>query len=142
MVLSLHLRGLRPKEIAAYLGLHDKHVSKIMHEHRYVEAFDAKLDTLDDEFLRLKPDALRALANGLRSEDEAIGLRASEVWFKLVGQGAYGDQDGRARLSAEDIAAALLAAGGGTVTITAEPAADEVQAPLIEQPSGKSESVH
>ena len=127
-VLTLHLRGLRTREIAAHLGMNECHIARVMRERRYLEALDAKLDTVDDEFLRLKPDALRALANGLRSEDEAIGLRASEIWFKLTGQGAYGNGDGdRVRVSAEDIAQALLAAGGGKVTITAEPAAAQLK---------------
>src|SRR5262249_16184919 len=76
-VLSLHLRGLRTKEIATALGLCEQHVAKVMRERRYLEALDAKLDLIDDEFLRLKPDALRALANGLRSSDEPTALRAS-----------------------------------------------------------------
>src|SRR5262249_26357071 len=140
---SLYLRGFRQKEIAKMLGLCEQHVSKVCRERRFIEALDASLGEVDQEFLRLKPDAYRAMVNGLRSEDEAIALRASEIWFKLTGQGVYGNGAGdRARVSAEDIAQALLAAGGGSVTITAEPAAGEVQAPLLEQPNGKSESVH
>jgi transcriptional regulator with XRE-family HTH domain len=121
-VLSLHLRGFRQKEIAAMLGLNEQHVSRICRERRYIEAFDTKLNLVDDEFLRLKPDAYRALANGLRSQEEAISLRAAEVYFKLTGQGGYGREGAGngAGVSAEDIAQALLAAGGGTVKISAE----------------------
>src|SRR6476646_200575 len=46
-VLSLHLRGCRTKEIAAILGLCEQHVSRVMRERRYLEAFDAKLSTGD-----------------------------------------------------------------------------------------------
>jgi hypothetical protein len=139
-VLTLHLRGCRTREIAAILGLCEQHVSRIMRERRYLEAFDAKLSTVDDEFLRLKPDALRALANGLVSQDEAIGLRAAEMWFKLTGQGGYGRGEGTdGRVTAEDIAQKLLAAGGGSVTISAELRAEakEAEAVLLE-PSEKS----
>ena len=139
-MLSLHLRGCRTKEIAAILGLTEQHVSRISRERRYLEVFDAKLDAIDDEFLRLKPDALRALANGLVSQDEAIGVRAAEVWFKLTGQGGYGRGEGAdGRVTAEDIAQKLLAAGGGSVTISAElrAQADEAKAVLLE-PSEKS----
>ena len=139
-VLSLHLRGLRTREIATALGLCEQHVAKVMRERRYLEALDAKLDLIDDEFLRLKPDALRALANGLRSEDQAIGLRASEIWFKLVEQGGYGNGAGEgAKVTAEDIAQALLAAGGGTVTITAEPARAQSEVVLLEPSPEPSE---
>jgi hypothetical protein len=141
-VLSLHLRGCRTKEIAAILGLCEQPVSRVMRERRYLEAFDAKLSTVDDEFLRLKPDALRALANGLVSRDEAIGLRAAEMWFKLTGQGGYGRGEGsNPSVTAEDIALALLEAGGGTVTISAElrTQADEAERVLL-KPS--EENVH
>jgi predicted transcriptional regulator len=120
-VLSLHLRGFTQKEIAKLLGRCEHHVSRICRERRYLEAFDAKLDTIDDEFLRLKPDALRALADSLHSREETVRLRASEIWFKLTGQGGYGNgADDRARVTAEDIAQAIIA-GHMKVTVTAEP---------------------
>jgi hypothetical protein len=133
-ILSLYLRGFRLNEIAKIVGRTPDRVSKLCRKPAFLAALDACLGEMDQEFLRLKPDAYRAMVNGLRSGDEAIGLRASEQFFKLTGQGGYGNGAGNgARVSAEDIAQALLAAGGGTVTITAEPAAGEAPAPPIEQ---------
>jgi hypothetical protein len=141
MILSLQLHGFRRKEIAERLGMHENSVSRVVHSKRYLDAFDARLDELDAEFLRLKPAALRALADGLNSRDEVIKLRAAEVWFKLTGQGGYGrdGSDAGPKATAEDIAQALLAAGGGTVTIRAEPhtQAEEAGVILLE-PSAKS----
>jgi hypothetical protein len=93
-------------------------VYNIRQKARYAAAFNAKLDDIDDEFLRLKPKALRALDTGLESADETVGLKAADTWFKMMGYKGYArTPEPPSHATAEDIAASLLAAGGGSVTI-------------------------
>lgn len=123
MVMSLELRGFRQKEIAQVLEMSEATVANIVHRQTYKDALRAKLSDVDDEFLRMKPKAFRALDNGLCSSDEGVGLRAAEMWFKGMGYKGFGrgadDGEGSRRVTAEDIATQLLSRGGGSVTITA-----------------------
>ena len=122
LILSMELRGFRLKEIAETLSLTLATVCNVTQKPSYKEKLAAKLDQVDDEFLRMKPKALRALDNALCSTDEAIGLRGADTWFKAMGYKGFGrDSVADPRVTAEDIAAQLLAAGGGSVTLTVSP---------------------
>lgn len=122
LVMSLELRGFRQKEIAGVLEMSEATVANIVHRQSYKDELRRRLDDVDDEFLRMKPKALRALDNGLCSQDEGVGLRAAEMWFKGMGYRGFGrgaDDGEGSRVTAEDIATQLLTRGGGSVTITA-----------------------
>jgi hypothetical protein len=122
MVMSLELRGFRQKEIATVLEMSEHTVANIVHRQSYKDELRRKLADIDDEFLRMKPKAFRALDNGLCSADEGVGLRAADMWFKGMGFKGFGRETGdtaASRVTAEDIAMQLLARGGGSVTITA-----------------------
>lgn len=112
MVLHMQLRGFRQAEIAETLGLRPTHVSRICRSKRYLAAFDAKIDEVDGEFLRLKPKAIRALDSALCSRDEGLGLRAAETWFKAHGYRGFGPQGNASGVTinvmAEDVAIQLL----------------------------------
>ena len=123
LVLSLQLRGMKQVHIAKILGCTEQAIYFITSTPHYCAAFDAALDKVDGEFAKLKPKALGALEAGLDSDDTNTGLRAAELWFKSMGYKGFGQGGGETgpRLTAEDIAAQLLAAGGGTVTIAVSP---------------------
>ncbi len=109
------------------LEMSEATVANICHRQTYKDELRRRLDDVDDEFLRMKPKALRALDNGLCSTDEAIGLKAADMWFKGMGYRGFGKTEGGgegSRVTAEDIAIQLLARGGGSVTITAAPVED------------------
>jgi hypothetical protein len=112
LILHLQLQGYRQREISELLGIGETRVSIICRSKRYREVFDAKLDEVDDEFLRLKPKAFRALDNALCSRDEGLGLRAAETWFKAHGYRGFGPQSNAAGVTinvmAEDVAIQLL----------------------------------
>lgn len=122
LIMSMELRGFRQKEIAQVLEMSPATVANIVRHQSYQNELRRKLNDVDDEFLRMKPKALRALDNGLCSMDEGVGLRAAEMWFKGMGYRGFGGPNGGgegSRVTAEDIATQLLARGGGSVTITA-----------------------
>src|SRR6266550_2130519 len=124
LVMSMELRGFRQKEIAKVLEMSEATVANITHRQTYKDELRRRLDDVDDEFLRMKPKALRALDNGLCSTDEGVGLRAADMWFKGMGYRGFGRDGGSgegSRVTAEDIASQLLSSGGGSVTITAAP---------------------
>lgn len=108
MVLSLELRGKTTGEIAAQLGMHANTVSAITRTDRYIAAREVLLGRMDAEFSAMKPDAFRALSQGLRSRDENTALRASETWMKAAGFGQYGKGNQSQGLTAEDVARQLL----------------------------------
>jgi hypothetical protein len=136
----MELQGAKPTEIAAALGTNLQYVYNVRQKARYADAFNNKLDSLDDEVLRLKPKAIAALDNGLTDPDAALGLRASEVWFKLMGYKGYAREPvSESKATAEDIATRLLEAGGGTVTISV--AQDKSEEPVaLPLPQGQVKS--
>lgn len=125
LIMSMELRGFKMTEIAKVLEMSPATVANITSSQSYREELHRKLNEVDDEFLRMKPKALRALDNGLCSTDEGVGLRAAEMWFKGMGYRGFSRDgngtEGAGRVTAEDIATQLLSRGGGSVTITASP---------------------
>jgi hypothetical protein len=80
---------------------------------------------MDAEFIAMKPLAFAALKNGLGSNDENTALRASEQWFKGAGFGGFAkDPVPQTRLTAEDVAAQLLAGLNVNVQVNVSSAAE------------------
>jgi transcriptional regulator with XRE-family HTH domain len=143
-IYTLELRGLDQKDIAQALNLAPATVSLIVRDPRYIAYREKHLAELDSEFVQMKPLAFAALRSGLNSNDENTALRASEQWFKGAGFGGFAkDPVPQTRLTAEDVAAQLLAglnvnvqvnvgsaAEGGEATRTSVSSAP---APLIDQ---------
>lgn len=121
MVLSLEMRGFRLTEISKVLAVSYPTVVAATKTKQYRRMFASALDECDDEFTKLKPQAIRAVADGLADSDSAIALKAADMWFRGAGYRGFG-KGGEAgpRESAEDIARALFEAGGGKVTIEVE----------------------
>ena len=122
LVMSCQLRGLKGPDIASALQLEVQTVYNIQGRQPYRAELSRRLDECDNEFLALKPKALRAVDNGLESADETTGLRAAELWFKAMGYKGFSrlPEAPAGPVSAEDIATRLLEAGGGKVTIEVE----------------------
>lgn len=109
-IYALELRGLGIGEIAQALGLAPGSVSRITTDARYIKYREEHLSAIDAEFVQMKPLAFAALRSGLNSNDENTALRASEQWFKGAGFGGFAkDPVPQTRLTAEDVAAQLLA---------------------------------
>jgi transcriptional regulator with XRE-family HTH domain len=109
-IYTLELRGLDQKDIATALGLAPQTVSSIVRDPRYIAYREKHLAELDSEFVQMKPLAFAALKNGLMDNDRNTALRASEQWFKGAGFGGFAkDPVPQTRLTAEDVAAQLLA---------------------------------
>ena len=113
MVLSLQLLGLKHQQIAERLHKHPKHIAKICRYRRYREAYERKLSEVDEaavreNFLGLKPQVLRAVEDGLNSDDPAIALRAAELWFKTMGPEAFRRGAVQPMPSAEEVAKVLF----------------------------------
>jgi hypothetical protein len=101
------------------MGLSEAGVSKITCQPRYNAVRDALLAEMDNEFLAMKPLALSALKGGLESRDEQTALRASDQWFKAAGFGGYSrDPQPDRTVTAEDVAARLLASVSVNVSVT------------------------
>jgi hypothetical protein len=111
LILHLQFKGLRQREIANLLGMNENRISVIVNSARYKRAYDGKLNEVDDEFLRMKPMAIRAVESGLTCGDERISLRAAETWFKAHGYGGFGEGRGvnvTVNVTAEDVALQLF----------------------------------
>jgi hypothetical protein len=114
MVLSLQLLGLGHQQIAERLQRHPKHIAKICRYRRYREAFEQKLAEIDEAaareyFVGLKPAVVRAVEDGLHSEDPEIALRAAELWIKTAGAEAFRRGAVQPAPDATEVARALLA---------------------------------
>ena len=108
MILSLELRGQTKVEIAEHLKISPLRVSQITRTERYILAREEVLSAADQDFLNMKPEAMKALRSGLGSRDENTALRASETWMRAAGFMQYGKGQQNAGVTAEDIAAQLL----------------------------------
>jgi Homeodomain-like domain len=107
-VLILKLSGAKHREIAQKVRCHEKHVSRIVHLPRFQNAYERMHAEFGAMFLALGPQALRALENGLASEDNALALRAAEMWFDRLDRLR---RDRNQAPSAEDTASQLLREG-------------------------------
>jgi transcriptional regulator with XRE-family HTH domain len=124
-IYTLELRGLDQKDIAQALNLTPASVSQIVRDDRYVAYREKHLAELDSEFVQMKPLAFAALRSGLNSNDENTALRASEQWFKGAGFGGFAkDPVPQTRLTAEDVAAQLLAGLNVNVQVNVSSAAE------------------
>jgi transcriptional regulator with XRE-family HTH domain len=124
-IYTLELRGLDQKDIAQALNLAATTVSQIVRDPRYVAYREKHLAELDSEFVQMKPLAFAALRSGLNSNDENTALRASEQWFKGAGFGGFAkDPVPQTRLTAEDVAAQLLAGLNVNVQVNVGSAAE------------------
>jgi hypothetical protein len=108
MILTLELRGKDKTEIAHLLNMTPNQVVQITHRPQYIEARDALLGAMDQEFANMKPDAMAALRRGLNAPDASTALHASETWMKAAGFMQYGKSEGLRNVTAEDVAAQLL----------------------------------
>jgi hypothetical protein len=124
-IYTLELRGLDQKDIATTLGLAPQTVSSIVRDPRYIAYREKHLAELDSEFVQMKPLAFAALKNGLMDNDRNTALRASEQWFKGAGFGGFAkDPVPQTRLTAEDVAAQLLAGLNVNVQVNVGSAAE------------------
>jgi transcriptional regulator with XRE-family HTH domain len=108
-ILSLEMQGLPKNQIAKHVGMTASAVSQITRDERYLAHREAYLETIDRDFLAMKPLAFKALQQGLTSSDEDTALKASDQWFRAAGFGGYSKRDEPAtQTTAEDVVRQLL----------------------------------
>jgi DNA-binding CsgD family transcriptional regulator len=124
-ILNLQMQGLPKKEIAVRLGMSENQVGHITRSSDYVAARDGLLDREDAALRAMKPMAFKALEEGLCSRDEYTRLMAAALFFRIRGYTHHGEEceahDPR-RVSAEDVAKALLPAQTAVPKISPSPA--------------------
>lgn len=118
VILSLEMQGMPKNKIAKHLGICDTTVSNVTRDERYLAARDEYLETIDRDFLAMKPLAFGALRQGLTSADEDTALKASDQWFRAAGFGGYSKRDEPAKTAtAEDVVRQLLNISGDNVQV-------------------------
>jgi hypothetical protein len=109
VILSLEMQGESKVDIAKHVGMTASAVSQITRDERYLAHREAYLETIDRDFLAMKPLAFKALQQGLTSSDEDTALKASDQWFRAAGFGGYSKRDEPAtQTTAEDVVRQLL----------------------------------
>jgi len=104
-VLSLELRGMTKKDIAAKLDTTPITISWITRQQRYIDHRDFLLKQADEEFFNLKPTALNAIRTGLNSSDEKTASQNARWYFETLGYGAAREA---ASVTAEDVIGRLF----------------------------------
>jgi hypothetical protein len=152
MIMTMQLRGLTNKEIAARIHCSEQRVSTITHTERYRGVLEARMKGLDVDIINLKPKAIEALAGALVDPNRDTALRAARTYFEMTGQGTFGGKGGDSNgggVGAVALAKALVAeartevhvhVNGGPaqptpITLEAAPAGSiEAQPPTEEAP--------
>lgn len=113
-ILSMEMRGISKREIAANLQAAYATIVSITNSPRYIAFREQQLGDADDEFINLKPAAVAALRNAITSDDAALAARTAIDFFKLSGYGGH-PADGTAA-TAETVAARLFESAQITIT--------------------------
>lgn len=85
-IISMHLAGLRNKDIARQLGITQATVVNIVHSRLGREAIEGALEKYYDEFQGLAPKVVQVVTDTLdNDENPDLRLRAAGMWIKTSG---------------------------------------------------------
>lgn len=107
-ILAMHLAGYKQKDIAEQLGLGIVTVSRVLNSDRVLRLRQQILQTYELEFELQMPGVLELLRTKMDSEDEAVQLRAIDMYLKMFGKYKPKDQSATLNLTAEDVVFNIL----------------------------------
>ena len=85
-IISMHLAGLKNKDIARNLGVTKATVVNIVHSRKGREVIDSALEKYYDEFQELAPQVVNVVKQTLGDDDNPdLRLRAANMWIKASG---------------------------------------------------------
>ena len=85
-IISLHLAGVRNKDIAQQIGCTKATVVNIVHSRLGREAIEGALEKYYDEFQELAPKVVKVVNETLENEENPdLRLRAAGMWIKTSG---------------------------------------------------------
>jgi hypothetical protein len=114
-LINYHLQGLKAREIAEILDVTPAWISKILNDPLVKAKLQERFVDIDNELL---VNATMVVSGAMKSDDEAIALRAADMVWRS--RGRY-EKKGDDRPTAEDVVQRMLAMAqeGRTVTLTA-----------------------
>jgi hypothetical protein len=105
-VLSMHMAGKTAKDIAEELNYSLSSIYRILDHEDVLIVRQQMLKYYDQEFEALFPEVIRAIREGLLSQDKY--LEAASLWGRMAGKGAVKSQQQGPMISAENVALVIL----------------------------------
>ena len=104
-----------PPEVSELTGYSLGNVHRILNTDEAIAHKQQIFDLYDESFKALYPQTIKAVKDGLESDDEKVKLNAAQIWLKAHGK-FVPDREGDTNITAEQIVVQILNEARGART--------------------------